>query len=121
MAVEANKTANNAMIAFGNSGTLGVGEDDWFGDAVGRIVAVGVLWMGVLVGVGFVVGFTIGTCAGVGVGWSVGTGVKVGGGVGEGGTLVHVQLRVEGAVIANVVTAALPEAGTLPVPVQPEQ
>ena len=94
---------------------------------------------GVLVGLGVAVGVAVGACVGIAVGWvvgvlvgavvGVGVAVGVGEGVGEGeGEGVGVteasyqfQTIVDGAVIANVVTDEVPEADTLPVPVQPEQ
>lgn len=132
IAVETNRTVNKAIIPVGNSGICGVGEGDLDEDAVGRSVGVGVLWTGEGVDVGFTMGCCVGVGAsvgeGVGVGTSVGDGEGVGDGVGEGlvgvgegAMLVHVQVIVEGALIVNVVTDAPPEAGTLPVPIQPEQ
>lgn len=57
----------------------------------------------------------------MGEGVAVGDGDGVGDGEGEGGTSVHVQVIVEGDIIVNVTTGKLPDAGTLPVPIQPEE
>jgi hypothetical protein len=62
------------------------------------------------------VGETVGVVVWVGVA----VGAIVGVVVAEVGT-AQFQTRVEGEVIANDATVVDPEAGTLPVPVQPEQ
>ena len=84
------------------------------GDGFGVGEEVGVA-VGVRVGVGF--GVAVGGTVGVGVGVGVGEGV----GVGVGVVSIQFQVILEGVVIANVTTDELPEAGTLPVPVHPEQ
>ncbi len=79
----------------------------------------GTVGVAVIVGVVECEGEAVGVevCAGVGVGVGVEVGVAV------GVELTHIQVRDDGAVIANGVLIAdvLPEAGTLPVPDQPEQ
>ena len=72
------------------------------------------------VAVGWIVGVGEGEAVGVAVCEGVGVGVP---GVGVGVELAQFQVSAEGAVIANAVSMAeeLPEAGTLPVPDQPEQ
>jgi hypothetical protein len=56
----------------------------------------------------------------VGVGAAVGVGTGVGEGVGVAEASYQFQTIVEGLEITNVITDELPEAGTLPVPNQPE-
>ena len=68
---------------------------------------------------GVVVGWGVGEAVGVAV--CTGVGVGVGVGVAVGVVLTQFQVSVEGAVIANAVADDVPEAGTLPVPDQPEQ
>ena len=82
---------------------------------IGVEVGVEVLFVDVVgVTVGVVVGFAVGPDVGVAVGLAAGVAV------GEV-VLAQFQVRLEGEVIANVVAVVDPEAGTLPVPVQPEQ
>jgi hypothetical protein len=69
---------------------------------------------------GVVVGCVVGEPVGVAVWVGVAVGAVVGVGVDEVG-IAQFHVRVEGEVIANDATVVDPEAGTLPVPVQPEQ
>ena len=74
-------------------------------------VTVGVVFEGVGDGEG--VGVAVGLAVGVGVGFA-------GAGVGVDGRL-QVQVWLEGAVIVKATADVPPDAGTLPVPDQPEQ
>lgn len=90
------------------------GED--VGLTVGVAVAFDGIGVGVGVGVGVAVGCTVGLTVGRGVGLDVGEGVLVG--------VVPVcqfQVILEGSTIAKDTTEVAPDAGTLPVPVHPEQ